>query len=190
MWEGTMPPLCTVASTWDGAAGKKKIWRNSCIWGRLWNNHHNSQRMSRSKELGLSGWGPVINWYKEHSQEQKSHTRPLSICLCPGVRDGANGIFYKRGKGGMQPSGEICKEFTGVFLLCFPLPKDLWVCCEQQKRRGRGAAWLCSVIFHTPPPPALKFLMGCSGFCWNWEAMFKSQGAGSLGNTEFFSKYQ
>lgn len=80
---------------------KKKTLRNSCIWGRLWNNHQNSQRMSRSKELGLSNWGPVINWYREHSQEQRNHTRSPSICPCPGVRDEATGIFYKRGKCGM-----------------------------------------------------------------------------------------
>ena len=127
----TGPSLCRSQSVNWSSGKEKKTLRNSCIWGRLWNNHQNSQSMSRSKELGLSDRGPVINWYREHSQEQRNHTRSPSICPCPGVRDGATGIFYKRGKCGMQPLGEFCKEFTGVFLLCFALPEDLWVCCSK-----------------------------------------------------------
>lgn len=52
----------------------------------------------------------------------------------------------------MWPSGEFCEEFTGVFLLYFPLPEDIWVCCLLYSGEGCAGLPLQSSTHPSPRP--------------------------------------
>lgn len=78
-----------------------------------------------------------------------------------------------------------------VFSYCTqPSPRTSG-CAVSYRGEGRGAAWLCSAIFHTSHPHLCIFLWATVVSIEITEAMLKSQGAGSLGKfTAFFSKCQ